>query len=190
MSPLDRAWKLGYSPDTSVFSALETLVIVALYKSTFTIPYHTVIIIIIISRTTRVGQYQKKHSPNQDGCEWVSVSSGTGLPGLSLCVCVCVFVCDWHTCWRFVLVCAGRSIVLLSQAAGDDSDIAVQSLCSKHAQLQAFCHWQAFLDRLIAVVGRNGMISLQIKVLSCLKCTISYFIHSFHLFICVRQLVP
>jgi len=93
MSPLDRAWKRGYSPDTSVFSALETLVIIVLYKSTFTIPYHTVIIIIIISRTTRVGQYQKKHSPNQDGCEWVSVSSGTGLPGLSLCVCVCVCAC-------------------------------------------------------------------------------------------------
>jgi len=34
---------------------------------------------------------------DQVGCEWVSVSSGTGLPGLSwtkavkrLCVCVCV----------------------------------------------------------------------------------------------------
>ena len=32
-------------------------------------------------------------SDDQDGCEWVSVSSGTGLPGLSwtvkrLCVCV------------------------------------------------------------------------------------------------------
>jgi len=41
MSPLDRAWKPGFSPDTSVFSALETLAIIALYKSTFTIPYHT-----------------------------------------------------------------------------------------------------------------------------------------------------
>jgi len=36
-------------------------------------------------------------SGDQDGCEWVNVSSGTGLPGLSrtkaikrLCVCVCV----------------------------------------------------------------------------------------------------
>jgi len=36
-------------------------------------------------------------SDDQDGCEWVSISSGTGLPGLSrtkalkrLCVCVCV----------------------------------------------------------------------------------------------------
>jgi len=36
-------------------------------------------------------------SDDQDKCEWVSVSSGTGLPGLSLtkaikrlCVCVCV----------------------------------------------------------------------------------------------------
>jgi len=35
-------------------------------------------------------------SDDQDGCEWVSVSSGTGLPRLSrtkavkrLCVCVC-----------------------------------------------------------------------------------------------------
>ena len=35
-----RAWKPGFSPDTSVFSALETFVIIALYKSTFTIPYH------------------------------------------------------------------------------------------------------------------------------------------------------
>jgi len=40
MSPLDRVWKPGFSPDTSVFSALETFVIIALYKSTFTIPYH------------------------------------------------------------------------------------------------------------------------------------------------------
>ena len=39
MSPLDRAWKPGFSPDTSVFSTLETFVIIALYKSTFTIPY-------------------------------------------------------------------------------------------------------------------------------------------------------
>jgi len=29
------------SQDTSVSSALETFVIIALYKSTFTIPYHT-----------------------------------------------------------------------------------------------------------------------------------------------------
>jgi len=41
MSSSDRAWKPGFSPDTSVFSALETFVIIALYKSTFTIPYHT-----------------------------------------------------------------------------------------------------------------------------------------------------
>ena len=38
MSPLDRAWKPGFSPGTSVFSALETFVIIALYKSTFTVP--------------------------------------------------------------------------------------------------------------------------------------------------------
>ena len=31
--------KTGFSPDTSVFSALETFVIIALYKSAFTIPY-------------------------------------------------------------------------------------------------------------------------------------------------------
>jgi len=38
-------------------------------------------------------------SDDQDGCEWVSVSSGTGLPELSrtkavkrLCACVCVCV--------------------------------------------------------------------------------------------------
>jgi len=42
MSPLDRAWKPGFSPDTSVFSALETFVIIALYKSTFTTQYHTI----------------------------------------------------------------------------------------------------------------------------------------------------
>jgi len=39
-------------------------------------------------------------SDDQVGCEWVSVSSGTGLPGLSqtkaikrlyVCVCVCVY---------------------------------------------------------------------------------------------------
>jgi len=42
MSPLDRAWKPGFSPDTSVFSTLETFVIIVLYKSTFTIPYHTI----------------------------------------------------------------------------------------------------------------------------------------------------
>ena len=39
---LKRAWKPGFSPDTSVFSALETFVIIALYKSTFTIQYHTI----------------------------------------------------------------------------------------------------------------------------------------------------
>ena len=43
ISPLDRAWKPGFSQDTTVFSALETFVIIALYKSTFTIPYHTII---------------------------------------------------------------------------------------------------------------------------------------------------
>ena len=39
-------------------------------------------------------------SDDQVGCKWVSVSSGTGLPGLSwtkavkqLCVCVCVCAC-------------------------------------------------------------------------------------------------
>jgi len=38
-------------------------------------------------------------SDDQDGCDWVSVSSGTGLPGCPglkavkrLCVCVCVFI--------------------------------------------------------------------------------------------------
>jgi len=38
-------------------------------------------------------------SDDQVGCEWVSISSGTGLPGLSrtkavkrLCVCVCVLL--------------------------------------------------------------------------------------------------
>ena len=40
MSPLDTAWKRGFSLDTNVFSALEIFVIIALYKSTFTIPYH------------------------------------------------------------------------------------------------------------------------------------------------------
>ena len=40
MSPLDRAWKRGFSLSTSVFSALETFVTIALYKSTLTIPYH------------------------------------------------------------------------------------------------------------------------------------------------------
>ena len=39
MSPLDTAWKPGFSPDTSVFSTLETFEVIALYKSTFTIPF-------------------------------------------------------------------------------------------------------------------------------------------------------
>jgi len=43
MSPVDRAWKPGFSPATRVFSALETFVITALYKSTFTIPYRTIL---------------------------------------------------------------------------------------------------------------------------------------------------
>jgi len=38
MSPLDRVWKPGFSPDTSVFSALETFVIIALYMDI----YHTI----------------------------------------------------------------------------------------------------------------------------------------------------
>jgi len=41
LSPLDRAWKPGFSLDTSVFSTLETFVIIVLYKSTFTISYCT-----------------------------------------------------------------------------------------------------------------------------------------------------
>ena len=45
LSPLDWAWKPGFSPDSSVFSALETFVIIALYKSTCTIPYHAIQII-------------------------------------------------------------------------------------------------------------------------------------------------
>ena len=39
MSPLDRVWKPGFSPDTSLFSTLETFEVIALYKSTFTIPF-------------------------------------------------------------------------------------------------------------------------------------------------------
>ena len=57
MSPLDRAWKPGFSLDTSVFSALETFVIIALYKSTFTIPYHTI----------RNMIYTVRHKPIQQG---------------------------------------------------------------------------------------------------------------------------
>jgi len=45
-------------------------------------------------------------SDDQDGCEWVSISSGTGLPGLSrtkalkrLCVCVL---------WQLDLACTER----------------------------------------------------------------------------------
>lgn len=34
--------KPGFSLDSSVFSALETFVIISLYKSTFAIPYHTI----------------------------------------------------------------------------------------------------------------------------------------------------
>ena len=51
-------------------------------------------------------------SDDQDGCEWVSVSSGTGLPGLSrtkavkqLCVCVCPGNngnTAWHKVWPVV----------------------------------------------------------------------------------------
>ena len=39
-------------------------------------------------------------SDDQDGCEWVSVSSGTGLPVVCMCACMrafmreCVHVCD------------------------------------------------------------------------------------------------
>ena len=47
MSPLDRAWK---PPDTSTFSTLETFVIIAQYKSIFTIPYLS---LIHISEPTR-----------------------------------------------------------------------------------------------------------------------------------------
>jgi len=56
MSPLDRAWKPGFSPDTSVFSALETFVIIALYKSTFTIPYQC-----------RVGSWHGDHCCGKHG---------------------------------------------------------------------------------------------------------------------------
>ena len=41
LAPSNRAWKLGCFPGTSVPSALETFVTIALYKLTYTIPYHT-----------------------------------------------------------------------------------------------------------------------------------------------------
>ena len=50
MSPLHGAWTPGFSPDTSVFSALKTFLIIALYKSTFTIPYHSIWHSVKISR--------------------------------------------------------------------------------------------------------------------------------------------
>jgi len=43
-------------------------------------------------------------SDDQDGCEWVNVSSGTGLPGYyrikgrKTVVCVCVCVCVYFVC--------------------------------------------------------------------------------------------
>ena len=40
-NPIDWAWKPGFFLGTSMFSALETFVAIALYKSTFIIPYHT-----------------------------------------------------------------------------------------------------------------------------------------------------
>ena len=53
-------------------------------------------------------------SDDQVGCEWVSVSSGTGLPGLSrVCVCVCVCVCV-HACARACVVYATRELALSS----------------------------------------------------------------------------
>ena len=61
MSPLDSAWKPGFSPDTSVFSALETFVIIALYKSTFTIPYNT----IPRATTVAVGVLLLEHGSDQ-----------------------------------------------------------------------------------------------------------------------------
>ena len=41
-----------------------------------------------------------KDSDDQDGCEWVSVSSGTGLPGPKAIkrLCVCVFLVLAHRC--------------------------------------------------------------------------------------------
>ena len=39
---LRQGLKPGFSLDSSVFSALETFVIISLYKSTFAIPYHTI----------------------------------------------------------------------------------------------------------------------------------------------------
>jgi len=40
LAPSNRAWKLGYSLGTSVHSAFETFATIALYKSTYTVPYH------------------------------------------------------------------------------------------------------------------------------------------------------
>jgi len=68
-SPLDRVWKPGISPDTSVFSALETFVIIELYKSTFTIPYHTttacVLLLLFWHAPLRVCSTIHRHQPPQ-----------------------------------------------------------------------------------------------------------------------------
>ena len=41
-------------------------------------------------------------SDDQVGCEWVSVSSGTSLPGLCVCVCVCVsWTVNKRSLWLF-----------------------------------------------------------------------------------------
>jgi len=59
-------------------------------------------------------------SDDQVGCEWVSVSSGTGLLGLSqtkavkwlcVCVCVCVRAC-MRACVRVCCVCGVAKLYL------------------------------------------------------------------------------
>jgi len=58
-------------------------------------------------------------SDDQDGCEWVSVSSGTGLPGPKgvkrLCVCACVLVnsnCKTNRQLTAVTETEGRGLML------------------------------------------------------------------------------
>jgi len=74
-------------------------------------------------------------SDDQVGREWVSVSSGTGLPGLTrttvcVCVCVCVFTCISTELWHFVIILPYYVLSSFTEIRGDRPYLVEVSTCA------------------------------------------------------------
>jgi len=72
-------------------------------------------------------------SDDQVGRESVSVSSGTGLPGLTrttVCVCVCVFTCISTELWHFVIILPYYVLSSFTEIRGDRPYLVEVSTCA------------------------------------------------------------